>query len=349
MRAVNPFSYFVDYASQLRGFGGDRPSPDPQYCFHTRYEPVRPGRAIYGLKLRGAQATQGELTVRVHAFKPEFGGAPSLAAGNRLSLEAISRQDLAVNVPFHAIKGVEYALYGFFTEPTDLSVLEVEVELDEPEDGEDIIIEAPRSILAEPETGQESGPASGLIHIGIVTPDSPVSQDCTWAQLDIGKSVVERTAIWLEKVCQMALSAYGVEVAGLDCWVIGNITSAMESAMVSRPFTLAFRHGVPDEGSGEFADVLLWPEGPQGDLSTRGAELQLWLDRLKVGGFAVVGLNYRVEPGKSLGMARNDIRQWVFRLIGLGYSVAPLAFASAQDLAVDENGNATLCLIVRRQ
>ncbi|WDF72759.1 hypothetical protein [Novosphingobium sp. KACC 22771] len=289
------------------------------------------------------------MTVRVHAFKPEFGGAPSLAAGNRLSLEAISRQDLTVQVPFHAIKGVEYALYGFFTEPTDLSVIEVEVELDEPEDGEDLIIEAPRSILAEPETGQESGPASGLIHIGALTPDMPVSQDCTWAQMESGASIASRITQWREKVCQTALSVYGVEIAGLDGWVIGDVSSAMESAMLSRPFTLAFRHGLPEEGGGEFADILLWPMGPQGDFATRGAELQSWLDRLKIGGFAVVGLNYRVDAEKSLGMARNDIRQWVFRLIGLGYSVAPLAFASAQDLAVDETGHATLCLIVRRQ
>jgi hypothetical protein len=51
----------------------------------------------------------------------------------------------------------------------------------------------------------------------------------------------------------------------------------------------------------------------------------------------------------SVGYARNEIKKWVFRLIGMGYSVAPLAFAEAQDLAIDDSGKAAFCLIVRRQ
>lgn len=351
MRAINPFSYFVDYASQLRGFGGDRPSPDPQYCFHTRYEVVRPGRAIYALKLLGARATQGELTVRVHAFKPEFGGAPSLAAGNRLSLDFGTRQDLAVTVPFHAIKGVEYALYGFFTEPTDLSVAEVAVELDEPEDEEDILIEAPLSTLADPATTQESGPATGLIHIGAVRRDSPVSQDCTWRQLEPTGTLPERMARWRETVCMAALTAYGVDLPGLDGWVVGTVSPAMEQAMLAKPFTLLFRNEAPGRESGEFADVILWPEGPppHADASARWGALHDWLDRIKMGGCALVGLTYAAGETSAEALSRNEIRQWVFRLIGMGYSVAPLAFADDRDLAVDEAGMASFCLIVRRQ
>jgi len=351
MRAIDPFSYFIDYASQLRGFGGDRPSPDPQYCFHTRYETVRPGRAIYSLTLLDAQASQGEMTVRVHAYQPDFGGAPSLTAGNRLDLGGGQRRDLAVSVPFHAIKGVEYALYGYFSEPTDLSVAQVQVHLDEPENEEDVEIEAPLSVLAQPAAVEESGPATGLIHIGHVSRDQPVSQDCTWQQLGTGGALSDSIARWREELCLAALSFYGVDMPGLDNWVVGGVNAAMREAMLARPFTLLFHGEASPQDSPTFADVILWPRGPatDGDASARWMQLYGWLERLKIGGLAVIGLGYRPGDTPTAGPSRNEIRQWALRLIGLGYSVAPLAFAARQDLVVDEAGMAAFCLIVRRQ
>lgn len=351
MRAINPFSYFVDHASQLRGFGGERPSPDPQYCFHTRYEAVRPGRAIYSLKLLGSQATEGELTVRIHAFRPDVGGLPSLAAGSRLDLAGEKIQDLAVAIPFHAVNGVEYALYGFFSEPTNLSVDHVEVLLEEPKDGEDIEIEAPLSMLAEPAAAPESGPATGLIHYGVVERAHPVSQDCTWGQLEAGRAVAEQIARWREVVCLAALSTYGVEFPDLEGWVAGEVDAATHEALLAKPFAVFLRTEAPSLESGEFADFILWPKGPRTgeDAQARWAELHAWLERLKIGGIAAVGLDYRPNGAHSNELSRNEIKQWAFRLIGLGYSVAPLAFAEPADLVLDEAGVAAFCLIVRRQ
>ena len=351
MRAINPFSYFVDYASQLSGFGGERPSPDPQYCFHTRYEAVRPGRAIYRLKLLGSQASEGELTVRVHAFRPDFGGAPSLAAGNRLDLGSERKQDLEAAVLFHAISGVEYALYGFFSEPTNLVVDQIEILLDEPEGGEDVEIEAPRSVLAEPAGAPEAGPATGLIHHGAVELTQPVSQDCTWRQLEAGGSVAERKTRWREAVCAAAPAAYGVDLPGLDCWFAGNMPVTKRGAATANVPVLYPRGEAPARESGEFADVILWPRGPRtgGGARERWVEVYGWLERLKIGGLAAIGLNYLPDAAQSGELSRNEIRQWAFRLIGLGYSVAPLAFAGLDDLVVDETGAAACCLIVRRQ
>lgn len=351
MRTINPFSYFADHASQLRGFGGERPSPDPQYCFHTRYEAVRPGRAIYSLKLLGSQATQGELTVRIHAFRRDLGGMPTLAAGSRLDLRGEQSQDLAVALPFQAVNGVEYALYGFFSEPTDLSVDRVEVLLEEPDDGEDAEIEAPRSVLARPTTAPEAGPATGLVHHGVVERARPVSQDCTWGQLETGHAIAERVARWCDLVCLAALSAYGVEHPGLDGWLAGEAGAAMREALLARPFALFLRDEAPARESGEFADFILWPAGPRlGDgADARWTEVHGWLEHLKIGGIAAFGMRYRPDGRQPGELSRNEIRQVAFRLIGLGYSVAPLAFANDNDLVVDEAGLAACCLIVRRQ
>lgn len=351
MRQIDPFSYFVEYASQLSGFGGGQPSPDPQYCFHTRYETVRPGRAIYSLKLIGAQSSQGELTVRVHAFRPDSGYPPSLAAGNRIDLEVDGRQDLEVYLPFQAIKGVDYALYGYFSEPTNLSVEKVEILLDEPADEEAVEIEAPRSLLAQPSGAPESGPATGLIHYDAVLRDRPVSQDCTWRQLQGQGATDEQLLEWREAVCLAALPCYGVDIAGLDGWALGPIHGATVEYLAQQRFALSLRDAVPDESLQEFADFLLWPHavggGPDGAM--RWDDLYGWLSRLKVGGLGVVCISYDANTLVSVGYARNEIKKWVFRLIGMGYSVAPLAFAEAQDLAIDDSGKAAFCLIVRRQ
>jgi len=351
MRAVNPFSYFVDYASQISGFGGERPSPDPQYCFHTRYEPVRPGRAIYRLRLLGAQASEGQLTVRVHAFRPDFGGAPSLAAGSRLELGGERKQDLEVAVPFHAIGGVAYALYGFFSEPTNLAVDQVEVALDEPEGGEQVEIEAPRSVLAAEAAAPEAGPATGLIHHGAVERTRPVSQDCTWRQLDGGGTVAARVSRWREAVCVAAIVAYSVDLPGLDGWVAGEMSVALHDALRSNPLALHARSEAPARDSGEFADVIVWPAGLRTgiDAPERWATLHAWLKRLKIGGLAAIGMTYDPDDARSGELTRNEIRQWAFRLIGLGYSVAPLAFADSDELVRDEAGLAACCFIVQRQ
>ena len=351
MRTINPFSYFVDHASQLRGFGGERTSPDPQYCFHTRYEAVRPGRAIFSLKLNGAQATQGEMTVRVHAYRPDFGGMPSLAAGNRLDLDTPQQQELSVAVPFHAVSGVEYALYGFFSEPTDMTAERVDVFLDEPEGDAEVEIAPPQSLLARAAGPAEAGPATGLSHHGKVDITRPVSQDCTWSQLDAGASVSDRLRRWREGICLAALSAYAITLPGLDGWVAGDASDALRADVAARRFALAALDSTALRDGGDFADVILWPEGPslESDGRTRWADVLSWVERLKQGGFAVVGVQYRPDAVNAVDPARNALRQWAQRLIGHGYSVAPLAFADYRDLVTDEAGIASCCLIVERQ
>jgi len=365
MRDVDPFCYFASHASAIQGFGGDNRSPDPQYCFHTHYLEVRPGTARYELRLKGARASQGQLTVRVHAYKPSTGANATLVAGARLELGSEDKEDLSVAVRFHALRDVHYAFYGFFSEYSDLGVDDFAVVLDEPEGLEEAYFEPPISAMQGDDGPHEVRPANALIHYDALDPDYPVSQDCTWDQLvqlseaDTGR-LEDLQATWREALCLAAMPAYGAVISGLDGWVIGEVSQSIRDHFQASPYTVRFIGDQPDKMSREeFADFMLWPEGPSEGLSLeeRWTMVQTWLGQLKFGGLAVIGLRYRhldrlvssSLAAEHAGLTRNEIGQWVLRLIGNGFSVAPLAYADDKDLALDDDRQAAFALIVRRQ
>lgn len=364
MREIDPFSYFFDHASAIGGFGGNRRSPDPQYCFHTHYVEVRPGQASYQLKLSGALASQGELTVRVHAYKPSTGGNATLVAGSRLYLGAEERSELTVTVKFVALRDVNYAFYGYFTDNSDISAEKVEVFLDEPEDGASIYVEPPRSIMALELGASETRPANALIHYGSPTLSIPVSQDCTFSQLAdmevASDSIDDALEVWRKSVTLTALRAYEVLVPGLHGLLLGPLGQRVETAILNAG--MIFDHGnalpLPNPSSELFYDFILWPDQHEvtGTPETRFAAISAWLGRLKIGGVAVLGLRYRADASivsSTLAMetgllSRNEIGQWALRLIGAGYSVAPLSFVAPHDRVIGSDGLASFILIVRR-
>lgn len=367
MREIDPFSYFWDHASAVPGFGGERRSPDPQYCFHTHYEMVRPGRAIYTIRLHGVTASQGELTIRVHALRQTPGANATLVAGSRLEMQADrGKQDLAASVAFHAVRDVKYAFYGFFSEYSDVSAERIEVLLDEPEGEEDVYVEAPRSILAQSDVENDVRPANALIHIGPVSLEHPVSQDCTWRQLaqisersDPGAQDDDLIARWREEICLAALPAYGVVPIPIDGWLVGPASEGMRTALKASNFVIWERDALsPTPDSGEFADFIVSPAGfPSIETAeARWALFNAWIQCLKVGGVAIIGLRHApiARPVSSAlaaddgPLVANEIGRWVLRLIGMGFSAAPLAFAPASELVVDSQGLASLALIVRR-
>lgn len=367
MREIGPFSYFWDHASAVPGFGGERRSPDPQYCFHTHYEMVRPGRAIYTIRLHGVTASQGELTIRVHALRQSSGANATLVAGSRLEMHVEKgKQELTASVAFHAVRDVTYAFYGFFSEYSDVSAERIEVLLDEPEGEGDVYIEAPRSILAQNEVETDVRPANALIHVGAVSLERPVSQDCTWRQLAqisegsaLGAQGDELIARWREQVCLAALPAYGVTPIPIDGWLVGSASEGMRAAFKASNFVVWERDALsPTLDSGEFADFIVSPAGfPSLETAeARWALFNSWIQCLKVGGVAVIVLRHApttrlVSSALAAGngpLVANEIGRWVLRLIGMGFSAAPLAFAPASELVVDSQGLASLLLIVRR-
>jgi len=359
MRQVDPFSYYVEHASAIAGLGGPRRSPDPQYCFHTNYHEMPPGAAAYELRLSGVRASQGELSLRIHAYKPSTGDNASLVAGSRLYVAVDGQQDLSIRVKFFALRDVTYAFYGHFTEYSDIVADALEVVLHEPEEGSVQYIEPPVSMTYKDTGKRDVRPANVLVYDGKLNARAPVSQDFTLAQIPDALRGEDGQTAWCEAVGLNALQAYGIGGAGLDVLTIGALSDEVRASLKANGFILQqFQDGHAECEEGYFSDILLWPDSGICDdnVADHWGMVQSWLGHLKVGGLAVIGLRYRIED-ELLGMqsfdrtnlSRNEIGRWALRLIGMGYSVAPLAFAPHSDLALTDGDLAAFCLIVRRQ
>jgi hypothetical protein len=362
MREVDPFDYWENHSSAIEGLGGPERSPDPRYCFHTRYHEVREGRAQYVLQLNGVRATFGELSMRVHAWKPETNSNVSLVSGARMILHAEDGAELSLATHFASQKGVLYALYGYLSEDSDVTAQTLKVMIDEPEDTGEHHIEPPRSVLAMGPQTRESRPANALLHYGRTTIDPPVSQSCTYEQaiaLGLNPRAEASTTLarWSEAICLKALETYGSSHVGLEGLVVGAVSADYAQHLAATP-KRQVDGPPPSPASGDFYDFLLMPAGPSAvsEARERWENIEDWLACLKIGGIAILGLRY--QPDSDLVssattananlLSRNEIGQWVLRLIGRGYSVAPLAFAPVADLVIDSQGLAGFILIVQR-
>ena len=364
MRDVDPFSYWPEHSSAIRGFGGSNLSPDPRYLFHTNYLEVRPGPASYELKISGGRASYGELMIRVHAVRPDSGQDASLVGGARLNLVAEELQDYAVHVRFAAQRGVHYAFYGYFLEEFQINADGLRVLLNESEGDEEIYPEPPRSVLAYPEALGDVRPPNALVHVIPPRLAAPVSQACTAAQLSELKAKLHSVGSfndWAEALCMNALSTYGMNVPALEGLMVGPCSDRFSELMTQCGFSMTHMDAdpPPTPKSDVFADFVLWPEGLHGepDAERRWDICKAWLGRLKIGGLGVIVVYFRPENGPPRSnptddgdsVTRNEIGRWALRLIGEGYSVAPLAFSSAEDLAVDNDGFSRFVLIASRK
>lgn len=365
MQEVDPFSYYFNHSSGIGGFGGDSMSPDPRYVFHTDYLDVRRGPARYELQLRGVRSTQGELALRIHAIRTGSDENASLVAGSRVDLAMDDdAQDLSVSLRFAALRGVQYAFYGYFLEASDIHADGLKIVLHETEDDEEVYPEPPCSILASDSKSSDVRPANALIHV--VTPhlSTPVSQDCTIGQLAELKTQ-QRTdrslGEWSEALCLNALGAYGLVFPALEGLLIGPCSDAFSAALAQCGFAMTRMAAdpSPSAASNVFADFVVWPDGLQSgiDPERRWTVFHAWIGRLKIGGLGVIAVAYRPGSGASRSgdaidseyVSRNEIGKWALRLIADGYSVAPLAFSSPEDLVVDSDGLARFIMIVQRQ
>lgn len=118
-RALDPFAFFFDQRSALAGLGGRTLASDPRYCFHTAYVPVRPGQAQFILDLSGIETAQAELNVRVMAMR--LGHDAMMIASRRLNLERLQGSNASVRLTFSASADIQYALFGFLTEPVEIT------------------------------------------------------------------------------------------------------------------------------------------------------------------------------------------------------------------------------------
>ncbi len=376
MREIDPFDYWASHSSAIAGLGGIERSPDPRYLFHTRYHAVRAGRARFVVRLSEVRASYGELSIRVHAWKPDSASDVSLVSGARILLHGESDAEVTLPVEFAAQKHVVYALYGYLSEDSDVTAQALQVAIDEPAASDDLLPEPPRSVLAASRGTVDARPANALLHHGRVDTDHPVSQSCTVEQavalglLTTGfpgryraRDADTAIARWSETLCLKALTAYGATDAGLEGLVVGPFAAEPLRDLARRASLTRLDGGPPPpQASGDFFDFVLIPDeqavAPDATSAAgeRWATIEGWLTRLKIGGLAVVGLRYRpdgdlasdVAAAGAPALSRNEIGQWSLRLIGSGYSVAPIAFAPAAELVVDDRGRTGFVLIVQR-
>jgi hypothetical protein len=349
MRRLEPFAYFNDHASAIRGFGGAEQAPDPRYCFHTRYEEVRPGRIVYRLHLTRVRASQGELTLRVHAYKPSSNSDVILVGGAKLLFdEAMSDdgEDIELPVRFTAVKGVNYALYGFFSEPSDLKVDNIMVTLDEQEPSEDLR-DDPR-----PKSPFAVGDVATQGRLYADAPPSlgtPVSQDCTIGQLAPALSGAgDALEQWRAGIALAALERYGMLKPGATGVVAAPLPEGVTEALEAQGCQLTAWDGFgPDDLPDAAYDFVLSYalDAPFPGADQRRQIISDTMSALMGGGIAVFVLRYHAAaPGLP---CRNEIEQWALRLIGLGHDVAQLAFAPARQRVIQADGSTPFVLIVR--
>jgi hypothetical protein len=339
MRQLEPFSYFAGHASALAGFGGPEAAPDPRYFFHTRYETVRPGRAIYHLAIKGARATTGELTLRVHAFKPGAAGEISLAGGGRLSLGGVQGQAEATHVPirFSAAPDSHYALYGYFSEPTDLVADAIEIAIEElggPADA----ASAQRSSRAEA-TG-------GFAAIAKLCSDAapsllqPVSQPCTEEQLapdildalwpSIPGFAEDRVERWKLVMPLQALTSAGMRLADARGLILDAPHASLAAALREQGAAIDEARGGVDTGAWTEADgggghdfvIAYEPPRPAGPAARSASLPERIAPQVMKGGLAVAIM--AIDPDQEAHAFRNGLQQIALRLIGRGHDVAQL-------------------------
>jgi hypothetical protein len=364
-RELEPFSFFWQHASAIPGLGGADRSPDPNYCFHTPYHEYRPGIVIFRAAIIAAKARYGELAVRVHAFRPDSGLDASLVAGNRTPLDELDGSNLEIAVRVAAVPGVQYALFGYFSEPSDLeaaelSILAEELGGDSPDDFissdtsrslfEAISVDMPNRLMAD-NPPHFAHPVSQPLTIGQLESTEYVKN---WRQIPVVHD--DPAWRWRQAYALQALDAYAMLRDGARGLMI-----ASERLPVS---TIIQAHGClltdvimggenrvrPDSNTPPLKKALLSPTdidmiGGQFDFTIAISATEWFADKAAFfgfvsaalrqilrGGIAVFVFDYAVDASGSTrdgGFVphRGEIEQLAMRIISHGSDVAQLSFA----------------------
>jgi hypothetical protein len=355
-RIIEPFVYFPNHASAIPGLGGAHRSPDPNYCFHTHYFSYLPGTVLVHITFRKARATTGELSIRIHGYRPDNQQLGiKLIAADRMQTEALKGEDHTVVVRFASIPGVHYAVYGYFSAPSDLLADGIDL-IAEEQGGDDLEnyqeAHAPPTML---NTAELTG-VNALVSTAAPDLLFPNSQPCTsqqlqsaeyheaWPALDMEPDLVER---WRGIFALQALHVYGFLQRGARALLIGPIPP--EFIAILREHGCAIHRvdetGTTAQAEGELLpshlghfDIVLCLQGSQmaGKWESSAQFLDHATRRLMTGGMAAIIVDYihAVPPeGHAAPQAhkRADMERLALRLISHGYRVAQFKFPSAVD------------------
>lgn len=341
MRKLEPFSFFVGHASAIEGFGGPEPSPDPRYCFHTNYQSLPPGRAKFHATMHGASATTGELNLRVMSFQP--GSDASMVTSAKLILEDMVDAHVVRTLRFTAVEGVEYALYGYFTDSSDLVAESLDIELEEADDPDLRISRSHRrSKFAGAHAPQE---AHRLFSAGEPSLAAPTCQPFTRRQADAIAADPDRWMAqislddaldrWRVAAPLQALSAAGLLQPGARGVVINAPHDHLAEA-VEQHGCLVHSLAAPEpddiaqlDETWTDCDFAIGHEAPS-DAEDPAMDLLVQLmDRLANGGLAIGLID--IHEGETAAGFRNRMQRIALRLIGRGHNVAQLSFPDGGD------------------
>ena len=131
---LDPFGFHPDAASRIAGLGGQGPTSDPDYAFHTPYVEAAPGRAIFTVRFTGLQAKLGTLLLRVHMVSSEPGARARMVNSERIALNRLIATGGEISIMFEGFRDVSFALVGLIQGETDAFAEGVTVFLDRPAD-----------------------------------------------------------------------------------------------------------------------------------------------------------------------------------------------------------------------
>lgn len=376
--ALDPFGYFLEQASAIPGMGGRHASPDPRYCFHTPYEPRKAGQIRVVVRLGGVSVTFGQLTVRIHAFRPGVDLDVSLAAANRIDLDDAG-DVIELSISALAIPDVHYAVYGYLSEPSDLGAATLDVLVFETQD------EDPQSFVQPGELrtafGASSDGQSGHL-ITAAEPDfaSPASQPCSPGQLASGAyraawpgcflDLPDEQARWCRKVALSALDSAGFLRPGARGLVVDERATELP-AIIAEAGCQVIVAGVAETGS---ADAVGLPElERQLDKLAEGSRLDFAIsvnlaDRLPDqravaahvqalnkcllrGGAGVFLFHVQVpqsRPASARALTAGDISRLALSVLAHGSQVVQLNFAWNAGVKPVDSGRNAFILQTRR-
>lgn len=368
-RVIEPFVYFPTHASAIKGLGGPERSPDPNYCFHTHYFEYRAGQVDVHITLLSARANVGELSVRIHGYRPEHPGLGiKLIAAERVDLARLGGGDHHILVRFHAIPGVHYAAYGHFSESSDLVAMGVDLVVEEL-GGDDVGNyhegAAPPTMLDPADITS----VNALVSSRAASLDFPTSQACTPVQLlsPLMGNVVPGLMCdneldqWKAVFAAQALQSYGLLQSGATGLIVGDLPAPLAGHIQGRGcrLDLAVDRGAEDvapllpKSLGHFDFALCLDSALHA--SRYGGIAQLIdtiLQHLFSGGWAVIMFDLVPAGGQLVPSCPDavevaDVKRWALRLIGHGCSIAQLNFPSRSENFA--NGPAPFGLIICRQ
>ena len=242
---LDPFAFWPDVASRLVGFGGEEPSDNPDYAFHTLYISCGTGPIVFTVRFAGLQAQRGTLILRVHELPEVMGANARQIAISQTQLTDLIRGDGIASLPAFARAGAHYALLGYIYGDTVAAAAGLTIDVarrtpdpNDPDRQTSFRAESERVAAAVQVVGEREG-----------TLVTPVSQLCTIRQVRepvLGAIIAQLGALddaspidrWEQGYIARVLDRYDVAQSGSTGLGIGGLHDRLAPWLVQHGCTL---------------------------------------------------------------------------------------------------------------